>query len=130
MIIAQAVIAPKTGWGAAKLLRTGLAITLVATVLIWPTSSHALLVVGCIVLGVGMGLAMPGYNTGPTLKMSADEQGAVAGIINANNGLAYAIAPLASTALYGWNPLAPFAVCIALIAVVVIYAHTAPALRQ
>lgn len=130
MIIAQAVIAPRTGWGAAKLLRTGLTITLVATVLIWPTSSHALLVVGCIVLGVGMGLAMPGYNTGPTLKMSADEQGAVAGIINANNGLAYAIAPLASTALYGWNSLAPFTVCIALIAVVAIYAHTAPALRQ
>ncbi|MCU9975051.1 hypothetical protein FYZ35_02850, partial [Mobiluncus mulieris] len=32
--------------------------------------------------------------------------------------------------LYGWNSLAPFTVCIALIAVVVIYAHTAPALRQ
>ncbi|WP_341830290.1 hypothetical protein QEV59_10640 [Trueperella pyogenes] len=42
MIIAQAMIAPKTGWSAAKLLRTGLIITLVATVLIWPTPSRPL----------------------------------------------------------------------------------------
>ncbi|UVJ57957.1 MFS transporter [Trueperella pyogenes] len=129
MIIAQAMIAPKTGWSAAKLLRTGLIITLVATVLIWPTPSHALLAVGCILLGLGMGLAMPGYNTGPTLKMTTDEQGAVAGVINANNGLAYAVAPLASTALYGWSPVAPFVISIALLAVDVAYTHITPSLR-
>ncbi|MGV4301403.1 MFS transporter [Trueperella pyogenes] len=129
MIIAQAMIAPKTGWSAAKLLRTGLIITLVATVLIWPTPSHALLTVGCILLGLGMGLAMPGYNTGPTLKMTTDEQGAVAGVINANNGLAYAVAPLASTALYGWSPVAPFVISIALLAVAVVYTHITPSLR-
>ncbi|MGV4375958.1 MFS transporter [Trueperella pyogenes] len=129
MIIAQAMIAPKTGWSAAKLLRTGLIITLVATVLIWPTPSHALLAVGCILLGLGMGLAMPGYNTGPTLKMTTDEQGAVAGVINANNGLAYAVAPLASTALYGWSPVAPFVISIALLAVAVAYTHITPSLR-
>ncbi|WP_460998246.1 MFS transporter [Trueperella pyogenes] len=129
MIIAQAMIAPKTGWSAAKLLRTGLIITLVATVLIWPTPSHALLAVGCILLGLGMGLAMPGYNTGPTLKMTTDEQGAVAGVINANNGLAYAVAPLASTALYGWSPVAPFVISIALLAVAVVYTHITPSLR-
>lgn len=130
MILAQAVIAPKTGWGAAKLLRNGLTVTLVATVFIWPTSSYALLAVGCVLLGLGMGLAMPGYNTGPTLKMSADEQGAVAGVINANNGLAYAIAPLASTALYGWDPVAPFVISIILIAAIVIYTRLAPSLRE
>lgn len=54
----------------------------------------------------------------------------MAGIIDANNGLAYAIASLALTVLYGWNLLAPFVACIALITVVVIYTHTAPALRQ
>lgn len=130
MIVAQAAIAPKTQWGASKLLRTGLAIVLLATICLWPTDSHALLVLASILLGLGMGLAMPGYNTGPTLKMNDDEQGAVAGVINANNGLAYAIAPFASTALYGWHVTAPFIVSIVLIAAITVFAFAHPALRR
>ena len=82
-----------------------------------------------ILLGLGMGLAMPGYNTGPTLSMSTEEQGGVAGIINATNGAAYAIAPILSTGLYGLNPLAPFIISIALIATVTVYTHAHPLLR-
>ncbi|MBB6335658.1 MFS transporter [Schaalia hyovaginalis] len=130
MIITQAVIAPKTRWRAAKLLRTGFVIILAATALIWPSSSHALLAAGCGLLGMGMGLAMPGYNTGPTLKTGVEEQGAVAGVINANNGLAYAIAPLASTALYGWNPLAPFIISIILTAAITVFVFIHPVLRR
>ncbi|MCI6556250.1 MAG: MFS transporter [Schaalia hyovaginalis] len=130
MIITQAVIAPKTRWRATKLLRTGFVIILAATPLIWPSSSHALLAAGCVLLGMGMGLALPGYNAGPTLKMSVEEQGAVAGVINANNGLAYAIAPLASTALYGWNPLAPFIISIILTAAITVFVFLHPVLRR
>lgn len=130
MIIGQTVIAPKTGWGAARLFRTGLAIVLVAVICLWPVSSHVLLSIASVLLGVGMGLAMPGYNTGPTLCMNEDEQGAVAGAINANNGIAYAIAPLASTALYGWNVLLPFIVCIVLMAIITVVAFIHPTLRR
>lgn len=130
MIITQAVIAPKTRWRATKLLRTGFVIILAATALIWPSSSHALLAAGCVLLGMGMGLALPGYNAGPTLKMSVEEQGAVAGVINANSGLAYAIAPLASAALYGWNPLAPFIISIILTAAITVFVFLHPVLRR
>ncbi|XCB28959.1 MFS transporter [Arcanobacterium hippocoleae] len=130
MIAGQAVIAPKTGWSAAKLFRTGLALLLIGIVCLWPVNSHILLAIGCVLLGVGMGVAMPGYNTGPTLQMDADEQGAVAGVINANNGIAYAVAPVVSAALYGWNPLVPFIVSIVLIAAITLYAFIHPVLRK
>ncbi|WP_216380067.1 MFS transporter [Arcanobacterium phocae] len=130
MIITQAVIAPKTRWGAAKLFRTGLIVLLLGVACMWPTSSHLLLGIACVLVGLGMGFAMPGYNTGPTLQTSTSEQGAVAGLINANNGIAYAIAPAASTALYGWNPLIPFIISISIVVIIVIYAYVQPTLRK
>ncbi len=130
MIVAQAVIAPMTKWKASKLLRTGLIVVLLASICFWPTASHLLLAVASVLLGLGMGLAMPGYNTGPTLQMSHDEQGSVAGIINATNGAAYAIAPLLSTALYSLNSLVPFVLNIAVIGVLVGYVHLQPLLRR
>ena len=129
MIVGQAIIAPSTKWGASKLLRAGFLLQLLAVICLWPTTSHALLTVASILLGLGMGLAMPGYNTGPTLSMSTEEQGGVAGIINATNGAAYAIAPILSTGLYGLTPLAPFIISIALIATVTVYTHAHPLLR-
>ncbi|MCS4484474.1 MFS transporter [Gleimia sp. 6138-11-ORH1] len=130
MIITQAVIAPKTKWSAARLLRVGFSLMLVAVACLWPVDSYLLLTLACVLLGLGMGLAIPGYNTGPTLDMDEDEQGAVAGVINANNGIAYAIAPFGSTALYGWSATAPFVLAIIFIALVTVFAFVHPALRK
>ena len=129
MAATQAAIAPKTGWGAAKLMRTGLTIMLAGTILLWPVNSHLALTVACLLLGIGLGLAMPGYSAGPTLKMRDDEQGAVAGLINATNGLAYVIAPITFTALYGMNQIVPFAVSIVLVAAVTLVSFTHPSLK-
>lgn len=130
MILGQGVIAPKLGWGSAKLFRIGLLLMLVGVICLWPVASHPLLAVSMLLVGIGSGLAMPGYNSGPTLQMEEDEQGAVAGLINANNGAAYAIAPVVSTALYGWNTLVPFIISIVLLAAITIFSFTQPLLRK
>ncbi len=130
MIVGQVVIAPRTGWGAARLFRTGVLLLLVGVICLWPLASKVLLAIACILIGLGMGLAIPGYNTGPTLEMREDEQGAVAGVINANNGIAYAAAPVASTFLYGSNPFLVFIFAIAIAGAVAIYAFAHPALRK
>lgn len=130
MILGQAVIAHKLGWGAAKLFRVGMLLLLLGVIALWPVKSYVLLAVSMLLVGIGAGLAMPGYNSGPTLQMNEDEQGAVAGLINANNGIAYALAPVASTALYGWNQLTPFIVAIAVLGVTVLFAFTQPLLRK
>ncbi|AKK12091.1 MFS transporter [Corynebacterium uterequi] len=129
MIVGQAVVAPKTGWSAARLFRVGMLLLLVSIGFLWPSSSHVLFAIGCVLLGLGMGLAIPGYNTGPTLRMAEDEQGSVAGVINANNGLAYAVAPVLSTLLYGWNPVVPFVVSATVVALICAYTFVHPTLR-
>jgi hypothetical protein len=49
---------------------------------------------------------MPGYTAGPTLLVSREEQGGLAGLTTATMGLTFVVAPTLSTALYGvWAPL-------------------------
>jgi len=66
----------------------------------------ALLFVAIALIGLGLGIAMPGYTAGLTLLMRREEQGGLAGLIGATNGLTFVIAPTLGTALYGvWPPL-------------------------
>lgn len=130
LIITQAVVVPKTGWNSVLLLRRGLLVATLGLIFLLPGASYTLLAVGTVLFGVGAGLAMPGYNAGPTMEMSKEEQGALAGLLSANNGAAYAIAPVASTALYGIHPLLPLVivVIVTLLAAAMGYVH--PKLRH
>ena len=88
------------------------------------------LLVAIALIGLGLGTAMPGYTAGPTLLVSPEEQGGLAGLIGATNGLTFVIAPTASTALYGvWAPL-PVLVGSVVMAVVVTFVLTHPRFRS
>ncbi|MDO5722192.1 MAG: MFS transporter [Actinomycetaceae bacterium] len=130
LIVAQAIAAPKLGWNSVQLLRRGVAITALAVAVILPAHSYTLMAIGTILFGFGGGLMMPGYNAGPTIHMSNREQGSLAGLINANNGLAYAIAPVTFTALYGWSPYAALGLGLALLIVATTFAYLHPTLRK
>ena len=130
MIIAQAVVAPRLGWSAVRLFRRGLAISLVAVALLIHPTHLWVFVVACVLVGIGSGLAMPGYNAAPTLRMESREQGSVAGLINANNGAAYVLAPVASTALYGVTAWMPIAVCVVLLGLGLSVSLLHPTFRQ
>ncbi len=102
----QAVIVPKSGWSPGTLLRIGTGLGFVGYLLLIPDLGVAPLVMTTLTIGLGQGIAMPGYTAGPTLLMSRDEQGSLAGLIGATNGLTFVVAPTASTVLYGvWEPL-------------------------
>lgn len=130
MIIAQAVMAPRLGWSATQLFRRGLvAVFLGVMLLIYPVHL-GVFVAASLLAGLGLGLAMPGYNTAPTLRMAPHEQGGMAGLINANNGAAYVAAPVVSTALYGVAPWLPVVVCVALLVVGIVVSSVHPAFRR
>lgn len=114
MALTQGWLVRRLDWPAYRLLRVGFAILALAGVLVALETSIWVLGAGCFLLGVGCGLAMPGYTAGPTLGMSREEQGGLAGLINANNGLTYVIAPIASTGLYGLQHAVPFIVVLGL----------------
>ncbi|MDO5727149.1 MAG: MFS transporter [Bowdeniella nasicola] len=130
MVLTQSVAVPKLGWHARKLLRVGLALMALAMGLLILPSSYPLFALACVLTGIGFGLALPGYTTGPTLAASAEEQGGIAGVVNANNGLTYAIAPILSTSLYGWAPLSPFIMSAVLLLVSVVFTSIHPTLRR
>jgi len=80
-------------------------------------------------LAVGLGLALPGFTTAPTLLVGPDEQGGVAGLVQTVTGVTFVIGPLAGTALYGIAPEATIvaAVVACLLATALVLVH--PALR-
>ena len=107
MILAQAVIVPRSGWRPARLLRVGCAVATVGYVVLIPQAGLALFIASMFLIGLGLGVAMPGYTAGPSLLMDRTEQGGLAGLISATTGLTFVIAPTAGTALYGFDPLLP-----------------------
>ena len=105
-------------------------LSLVGVACLLPGRSYLLAALGVLLLGAGFGLAMPAYNAGPTLQLDSSEQGALAGLISANNGVTYALAPLCSTALYGWRSVAALVLAGTLLAVCLLVALLHPQLRQ
>ncbi|MGL5406661.1 MAG: MFS transporter [Propionibacteriaceae bacterium] len=130
MALAQGVLVRRLGWNARKLLRAGFPLMALGAAVLIPAGSVVILAVGCLLIGVGSGLAIPGYSAGPTLAMDHDEQGGLAGLINANNGLTYVLAPVLSTTLYGLHHAAPFFVIAGMIALGCVFVYVHPAIKH
>ncbi|WP_026119072.1 MFS transporter [Nocardiopsis ganjiahuensis] len=106
IVISQAVIVPLSRWSPPALLRVGTATAVVGFAALAVDARITGFVLAMAVIGLGLGIAMPGYTAGPTLLVSREEQGGLAGLLSANIGLTFIIAPTASTALYSlWPPL-------------------------
>ena len=88
-------------WGS-LIAAIGLAGTMMAENLYGITIGYALASVGC-------GLIRPGFTAGASLAVPLAEQGQVAGVITAANGISYVAAPTVGIALYTLDPHMPFA---------------------
>lgn len=129
MVVAQAVVVPRSGWSPPALLRIGTAVALAGFALLALDAGLWPLIAATLLIGLGLGVAMPGYTAGPTLLVDRDEQGGLAGLIGATNGLTFVITPTASTVLYGlWPPL-PIIVGAAVMAVVFLFTLLHPRFR-
>src|SRR4051794_37889283 len=65
--------------------------------------------IGFAVASLGFGFIRPGFTAGASLAVPLSEQGAVAGVITAANGISYVLAPALGIGLYGWHDDLPFA---------------------
>lgn len=59
-----------------------------------------------------------------------DEQGGLAGVIGATNGLTYVLAPTLSTLFYGWWRPLPVIVSIVALGIVAVFVLVHPAFRD
>jgi MFS transporter, DHA1 family, tetracycline resistance protein len=130
MVAAQAVLVPRSGWTPPTLLRVGGAIALAGFALLIADAGGVLLFLAILLIGFGLGTAMPGYTAGPTLLMRREEQGAMAGLIGATNGLTFVIAPTLGTALYGVSPTLPVVVGTVVMALVTGFVFLHPRFRR
>ena len=64
---------------------------------------------------LGFGFTRPGFTGGASLAVPTADQGSVAGVITAANGISFVAAPSVGMALYGLMPGLPFAVAAALL---------------
>ena len=64
--------------------------------------------IGFAVASLGFGFTRPGFTAGASLAVPSAEQGAVAGVITAANGISYVLAPALGMALYELGHNLPF----------------------
>ena len=67
------------------------------------------IVLGFALSSLGFGFTRPGFTAGASLAVPLAEQGGVAGVITAANGIAFVAAPAVGMALYGADQRLPFA---------------------
>lgn len=109
MVLAQAAVVPRTRWAPATLLRIGSLVAVSGFGLLVIDLGAVALFAAVLLIGFGLGIAMPGYTAGPSLLMRREEQGGLAGLIGATNGLTFVVAPTLATVLYGITPALPIA---------------------
>jgi MFS transporter len=106
---AQWGLIPRLGLGPRALILWGALIA--ATGLVWTMGAHDLygITIGFALASLGFGFTRPGFTAGASLAVPLAEQGAVAGVITAANGISYVLAPTLGIAFYGLDHNLPFA---------------------
>ena len=128
-MLMQLVAVPRLGWSPQRLLRAGLTTAVIALSSLALAPSLPIMAASTFFLGIAMGLVGPGFTAGGSLAVSAAEQGGVAGILNATGAGTWIFAPVTATALYGWQPLAPFVLALAVLSASTAVAWAHPRMR-
>lgn len=124
-LAAQWGLIPKLGLSPRAMILWGAAIAAIGTVLTMFAVDLYGLVLGFGVASLGFGFTRPGFTGGASLAVPLAEQGGVAGVITAANGIAYVAAPTVGMALYAIDPHWPFAVSGALLVGLVLWGQRA-----
>ncbi|MEM1106220.1 MAG: MFS transporter [Pseudomonadota bacterium] len=109
-ILAQLVLIPRLDMSNKRLMVTGALSLAFGALLIIPAQDFATLILTQFAIGLGQGLARPGYFAGASLAVGADEQGDIAGLVMATNAIGFVVSPFFGPWLYEFaHPALPFA---------------------
>src|SRR5699024_6213742 len=107
-IISQIVIVQKLSWSTDRLLKIGFTSIALGVACLLLAQQHLSIIVAVTLVGLGVGLAMPGISSAASLRVGANEQGAVAGMLSAAPALGFTVGPVMGTGLYQLNPQLPY----------------------
>lgn len=107
-LFAQGVVVQRANFAPFTLLVMAMPLLILAFLLLALFTTQLMLTVAMMILGLGMGLAAPGFMAGASLAVSPAEQGAVAGVAGSCGPLGFLIGPLLGGAFYQYNPILPY----------------------
>ncbi|MFT4631966.1 MAG: MFS family permease [Candidatus Pseudothioglobus sp.] len=107
-LFSQAVLVQRMDIRPFNLLRMAMPLLILAFLIMAVADSRTYLLGAMALLGLGMGLAGPGFMAGASLAVGPEEQGAVAGVASSCGPLGFTIGPLVGTALYSIEPVYPY----------------------
>jgi MFS family permease len=130
LVFTQAALIPRMGWPPLRLMRAGIPVAATGFLTLVFAGNFPTLTLGLALTGLGLGLAVPGYTAAPTLLFGEGEQGGVAGLISANNALAFVLGPTVGSALYGVHPTYPYLFSTLLCVLLFVFVLLHPSVRQ
>ncbi len=106
-LAAQWGLIPRLGWSPKWLVVWGALIAAVGLAILIVATDLYLLVLGFSLASLGFGFTRPGFTGGASLAVPLAEQGSLAGVITAANGISYVAAPTVTMLLYQVDPALP-----------------------
>ena len=107
-LFVQLLVIPRLNVRPFVLLRISMPIMMIAFGIMAVGDTHAMYILSMCILGLGMGLAGPGFMAGASVAVSSEEQGAVAGVAGSCPPLGFTIGPLLGTYLYSIDGALPY----------------------
>ena len=107
-IVSQLTIVQKYKGGPLNLIRFSIPLFILSSVLIIFSPNFLLIYIGMAAMGLGMGLASPGYTSAASLNADKDNQGAAVGLAMVAPGIGFALGPFLSGILYSYSMNMPF----------------------
>jgi len=122
-LISQLVLIPRMKLPIRSLMVYGALLLAVASLFMVWAQDFALFAFAQILFGFGQGFARPGFSAGASLSATYEQQGDVAGLVTAANGMGFVVSPLFGLWLYeNVGRASPFIFCTGLLIVLTAYA--------
>jgi MFS family permease len=117
MVTVQLLVIPRLGWPPYRYLMTGVPLVAAGFLCLLLAQHLAVFMLATALIGLGFGLAGPGYSSEVSLRVRPEEQGALAGLTSACPALGFVVGPLSAGLLYDLHPRLPYAVTLLLLLV-------------
>lgn len=107
-IVSQLTIVQRYKGSPLNLIKFSIPLFITSCLMIIFSPNFLLLFFGMATMGLGMGLASPGYTSAASLNASKDNQGAAVGLAMVAPGIGFAVGPFLSGILYSTSMNLPF----------------------
>ena len=107
-LLVQLLVIPRLSLRPFVLLRISMPMMMIAFAIMALGHTQNMYILSMCILGLGMGLAGPGFMAGASVAVSSEEQGAVAGVAGSCPPLGFTVGPLLGTYLYSIDGALPY----------------------